>query len=99
MPNPRVAVFLGLRYDFYDAFAEFPIWRKLADFWRGRTFFHELKSLVGCHKCGRIFEVDYSVNLDPSKGRVGDHYANCCLNCATDYLEQWKQYQEPQRYA
>ena len=109
--NPPCVVCSGLWHDFYKGLenpetASFPIWSALATYLDDirkcspnipPVIHHQTCVLTGCYKCGAIGESHFSANLEPSKGRVGDHYANCCLKCAKEYYANYVEYERENR--
>lgn len=86
--DAKTVVVAGLQFDCYKKFQQFPIWDKIMlEFNNVETRY--CRAVNPCHKCGHWIKSYYSVNVDLEKGRIGDHYANCCLSCGLEYYNQW----------
>lgn len=71
-------IFGGLLYDFYSNLRQFRIWDYLSTRF-DRVEKRLLFTTNPCCSCGRWVGVNYTVNIDAQKGRVGDHYDNACF--------------------
>ena len=89
--HAKTILLSGLEYDFYNYLQPFPVWNDIINY---KIFdiveFCNLRASTPCHYCGTWVGVHFTVNIDPAKGRVGDHYASCCYGCAEACFEEYK---------